>query len=624
MKIYFEKIKLHHFLSFGDAEIELNDRGYTLVSGVNLNKDDASKSNGSGKSSIWSAISYALTGETIQGLSSNLPNIYFNDGCWVELTFKIDKDTFVLTRSRDFKKSGSDLKILINGEDKSGKGIRESEALLKQYLPDLTSNLLGSVIILGQGLPHKFTNNSPSGRKEVLEKLSKSDFMIEDIKNRINARSSSLSKVNREIEDDLLKTSSTLSLKESQLLKQKQQLEELQGSSNFDDNINSSQKELDRLLDESNDLNLLISRDTEESTPLEQELSALREERVSKLEELAQELSESIAQPTKDVFSIEGEISWMKQELNKLSKVSDICPTCGQKLQGVVLPNTSQLEQDIVSKSIELEELKEVINNIKKDNEAKRLKLTENLANSESLLKERLNIYAERKNSNMDEFKALNAKITTLSSYIATLTAQRDSYNDNIRRYSNEIKTLEEEITNLNADMENLKFYKEDISKHIEVVNKMSTYVKRDFRGFLLTNVISFIQTKAKEYCKLVFDTDNIKFELEGNNIVIEYNGRVFENLSGGEKQKVDLILQFSIRDMLCQYLDFSSNILVLDEIFDNLDSIGCSKVLNLIAQKLVDIESIFIISHHSDELSIPSDEEIVVIKDERGVSCIQ
>ena len=74
---------------------------------------------------------------------------------------------------------------------------------------------------------------------------------------------------------------------------------------------------------------------------------------------------------------------------------------------------------------------------------------------------------------------------------------------------------------------------------------------------------------------------------------------------------------------MLCTYLSFSSNILVLDEIFDNLDSVGCNKVLNLISDKLKDVESIFIITHHQEDLAIPNDYELVVEKDEKGLSRI-
>ena len=147
------------------------------------------------------------------------------------------------------------------------------------------------------------------------------------------------------------------------------------------------------------------------------------------------------------------------------------------------------------------------------------------------------------------------------------------------------------------------------------------TIATRDFRGFLLSELINYISVRAKEYSQEIFETDKIDFKLDGNNIYIGYNDKEYENLSGGEKQKVDLIVQFSIRDMLTKYLNFSSNILVLDEVFDNLDSIGCQKVINLISTKLSDIESIFIITHHNQELDIPADREIVVVKNQNGIS---
>ena len=74
---------------------------------------------------------------------------------------------------------------------------------------------------------------------------------------------------------------------------------------------------------------------------------------------------------------------------------------------------------------------------------------------------------------------------------------------------------------------------------------------------------------------------------------------------------------------MLCKFLNFSSNIIVLDEIFDNLDSLGCQKVLNVISKKLSDIDSIYIVTHHSD-IDLPVDNEIIVIKNENGISEIK
>ena len=177
------------------------------------------------------------------------------------------------------------------------------------------------------------------------------------------------------------------------------------------------------------------------------------------------------------------------------------------------------------------------------------------------------------------------------------------------------ISELEEDILYTSSRRDNLL-------NRIGIISKFSTSLARDFRGVLLESLIEYINTKAKMYSSDIFNTENIKFELDGNNISIGYNGKQYESLSGGEKQKVDLIVQFSIRDMLCKFLNFSCNILVLDEIFDNLDVIGCNRVINLISSKLSDIDSIYIITHH-DDLEIPNDIRWVITKDEFGVSSV-
>ena len=191
MHIEFKKLVLHNFISFGHSELLFLDDGFIRVSGINENPLDNAGSNGSGKSSLWEALVWSLTGDTIRG-TKQVSNIYGDDGTYVELDFNIDNTHYHIIRSKDHKQYKTALQIHIDGKDCSGKGIRDSEKLLQQYLPDITASLLGSVIVLGQGLPQKFTNNSPSGRKEVLEKLSKSDFMIEDLKNRVFSRKSEL------------------------------------------------------------------------------------------------------------------------------------------------------------------------------------------------------------------------------------------------------------------------------------------------------------------------------------------------------------------------------------------------------------------------------------------------
>ena len=149
----------------------------------------------------------------------------------------------------------------------------------------------------------------------------------------------------------------------------------------------------------------------------------------------------------------------------------------------------------------------------------------------------------------------------------------------------------------------------------------MDQLTKRDFRGYLLTNIINYIDQKAKKYCEIVFGTRDLSLEIDGNALDITYCGKAFDSLSGGEKQRIDLILQLAIRDLLNSYLGLSANILVLDEITDFLDKKSCKAVMQLLEKELNTIESVFIISHHAEELELPVDSEIKVIKNEYGIS---
>ena len=135
--IRFKHIILHHFMSYDHSEFDLDKNGYIFVSGINNNEIDNAKSNGSGKSSLFSALCWCLTGETPNG-NKKIENIYLSGETYVEITFNINKDEYILKRT----KNPSNLTIVINGKNKSGKGIRDSEKLLSEYLPDITSYLI--------------------------------------------------------------------------------------------------------------------------------------------------------------------------------------------------------------------------------------------------------------------------------------------------------------------------------------------------------------------------------------------------------------------------------------------------------------------------------------------------
>lgn len=616
--IQFKKVIIHNFGSYGHVELELQNRGFCLVSGQNNYIKDNALSNGSGKSFLWSAICYALTGETISGIKTNLKNINIDEQeCYVQLDFLYNKDLFSLSRVVAPK---SDLKILKNDIDLSGKGIRESEKKLQELLPELTKDLIASTIIIGQGMPNKFSSFSPSGRKELLEKLTKSDFMIEDLKARIASRAQELNIKIREYEDGLLAHRIQLNNCIGNLEKLKAAIT-TQQRPDFDSLITAQADKLLKTEQQKAHYEEAIKTTEVELDTLNKRLLELTNEkaRVS-----AEELTAYTASYTKLVgekTGLEHDATALKKEIAKLKSIVDTCPTCGQHIPNVSKPDTSTLETSLLSRQEALDKINQDISKCNAQHQ-------EYLVQIEAAYK--------------GEIDALTGKITTVKASLQSLkTSHRDcltslefektnysklfyerqNWDSFIKKQQDEIKALEAEIAHITNLIAVTSLAKEDYDQRSAIVKKMDQLTKRDFRGYLLTNIITYIDNKAKDYCATVFGTRDLSIEIVGNALEITYCGKVFDGLSGGEKQRVDLILQLAIRDLLISYLGLGANILVLDEITDFLDKKSCKAVMQLLEKELQTVESVFIISHHADELEIPVDSEIKVIKNEFGIS---
>ena len=233
-----------------------------------------------------------------------------------------------------------------------------------------------------------------------------------------------------------------------------------------------------------------------------------------------------------------------------------------------------------------------------------------------------INDLKQKKSSVQKQINDTNAEINRLTKVKGDITISVSNIDTKISDINTSIKQLDEEINNLNSQILYNKEKCQNYTEHSQVVAKMQTYLQRDFRGVLLANVIAFINEKAKAYALQVFDTNKISIAQDGNNIDIKYLDKDYSALSGGEQKKVDIIVQLAIRQMLCTYLNFASNLFVLDEVFDSLDTVGCQKVIDLISNELKDAGTIFIVTHRAD-LNTPSDDMVTVVKDAEGVSTI-
>lgn len=620
MIIHFSKVRLHNFFCYSDAELCLSDMGYTIVSGRNNMEVDGAVSNGSGKSSIFNAVCYALTGETAQGLSNNVENIYTDpNDCWVEVEFTADNDDFIIRR---YKTPRTDMKIYINGEDRSGKGIRESQQLLKNYLPDLTSQLIGSIIILGQGLPYRFTYNTPGARKNLLENLTKSDYMVQTIREKLDNRKEELRQQLRSFEDKDVANNTQIKIYSERLTKLNKDLEEYNECSsdgNIEERIIEIEDKFEYYKKEIKSLN-------KKKTNLEKKINTLldkKSEMISKGNEL---LSNKLSIGDSELSDIRNRLveeqsseKQLEKELKKIESIVDICPTCGQKIPNVHKIDTTELKSKLKSAKL----------------------ITKSLLESEKkLVNERNNITKNHNNEMNEHLKLYDDDISAVKSELGLVDTELNNINklyqidiqektkliniqENYTKVINEILEINDLLEKFSVDKQTIELNIRDTNEHLNVVQSLITLAKREFRSALLVNVVAYMDKKAKEYAKDVFGSESISIVVDENYIDVIFNNKYYEALSGGEKQKVDIIIQLALRDLLSNQLNIHSNILVLDEGLDFLDSKGSEAVLNLIQNRLSDVESVFIISHHVEELNISYDTEIVVEKGSDGISSI-
>lgn len=615
----FKKVVLHNFGSYGHAETNLENKGICLVSGRNLYKKDNALSNGSGKSFLWSGICYALTGETISGLKSNLKNINAGEDAtsYVTVEFTSEKDSYVITRHIAPK---SDLKIIKNDVDISGKGIRESEKKLGEVLPDLTKDLIASTIIIGQGMPNKFSSFSPSGRKDLLEKLTKSDFMVEDIRQRVTTRMTELQRQVRDCEDNLLihrtqlkSTENTLKVKEAELAKAVKP--------DFTAQLEDTRVLLTKAKEKFTEITAMVADRERAYTEVNNELLRILESSNAETSEEKEAYEAAFRAQVTEKSQKEAEIKALTRTITELKAVKDTCPTCGQKLPGAVKPDTLSYEQSLNTLNAELEVIYQKIADINSKHEEYQAQIKAKYATNLEALKAQLSMIADTKTAMQQDVQYLTARCAEYSEKYNKIVYEQENWDKYYLRLQNEITNLQEEWSKNNSLILLLDGNKQEIAEHLALVKKMETLTKRDFRGYLLENIIKYIDQVAKDYCEIVFKTRDLDVYLDGNALDISYCGKMFDNLSGGEKQRVDLILQFAIRNMLNAYLNTSSNILVLDEITDFLDRQSCKAVMTLIEKELTTIESVFVVSHHAAELELPIDSEIKVVKNEDGIS---
>lgn len=657
--IEFKKVSVKNFMSIGEAEVNLDIEGFTLVSGVNNRIEDSTQSNGSGKSTLSEGIIWALTGETIRGHKEVL-NKYSEGDCEVAVSFNFKGHSWVIKRGI-FRPKEKFLEIYKDGELVPSKGYRDSQEVFEKELPEITYKFMNSVVILGQGLPSRFTNNTPSGRKAVLEELTNADFMINQVKEAIKRRQDVLNEKLRKSQDLKLskETGRDYLLRSIHDDTQSLEKEKAIDTSSLEKEISESKEKGIK----EKELNDALQKKISE---LEQELKTIGKEesemvegysiRISKIKDdlYAEErkekdlLSEKKLGELNDLnseeFSLKEAISSAKEKLahSKAIVSGGFCRLCGQRL-----PSSS--EEEIEKAKIEISKLeaeilgleKNLLENQRKIKEVntRYLDLDDEIVQRYSIkvsekiypLTEEMNIkraeLGEKSNKVMgvldglreDLRKSTNALVGMREEYRGLVEVLKNK-TDTIQKLEQALEANKGKLVSIEGDIEKAQKTIDDLQARIKVVKSMETFASRDFRGILLEEVISRLDTILKGYAEIVYGNSLTHFYQDGNAIVVEFDGKEYESLSGGEQQKLNVILQLSLRDLIIELTGLSGSFLFLDEIFDGLDHTGCDRMIELI-QSLG--TKVFVISHHED-LSIPYDQQIVVVKEANGVSHVE
>lgn len=572
MNLIFKRISISGFQSLGEEiSIDLQQRGITLIKGINLYEENAS-SNGSGKSSIFESIFFSLYGTTTNGVVYPA-NRYLKNGYSLKLEFNLNNVNYTIIRTG--KGKTSTVTIFKDNKDISKRNKTDTEKFIQNDILKLPQDLFLSTVFLSQGFNGDISKLTPSGRKERIETLINTAEVTEGFRKEV-----------QKIKDDYFKNASEI----LQII-------------NYDKgNLDSLKRENERIekfiqetLQEGN-YTLTIEELQNEINSLQEQIEVL-ETNEKRFNELYQDARNDLSVCSLNIRNNSNLILNKESEINRL-RTSDTCPTCGRKFDGI--------NEDHINNSIKL--LENEIKSLKDDNV--------NLNNNYNTYNDKMGKYSSKCSEISKIISENKNKLSTYKEELLERTKSKDTSEQENRLNENKIS-----IVDLSEKIEkNNTIYNNEIELS-EVANHCTVLINKQFRNYLLKTAIDFLNERLKYYSKLLFsnETDVISFVQDASKLDIYLGDADFKTLSGGEKKKVCISLILAQKDLATRMSGLNSNILILDEVFENLDPEAVDVVIDALTQVSSDVDSMFVISHK--ETNIGYDNIITVTKGKDRIS---
>ena len=563
--IHFEKLRYKNFLSTGNnfTEIDFEKAPTTLVVGQN----------GAGKSTMLDAISFGLFGKPHRKISKmQLVNSVNQKGTVVEVEFRIGKKQFKIVRTIKPNK----FEVWIDGNmANQNSHVTDYQAMLEKNILKLNHKSFHQIVVLGSSSFIPFMQLSSQQRRGVIEDLL--DINMFSIMNQLLKEKISI------LREKIIQNENDINLVDSKINAQKKYLRDIasvnaQFRKEKEDMIVSTQEDIRVLNDKNIELTKQVDRSLQPAIDMQSSVIKIKE----KFEET--------------VANINAQFKVVKKE-HKFFSENDECPTCSQEI-------------DLKLKREKIKTTKKRLNDLK-------------------VGLDKSSIERENYNKSIQLFQDTIDDCTRYNSEISGNTKTIDKLNKVIDSLKNEIDSKIEssgDLSDANADLEEYRKEKEKHQDEKYKLNEQFSY--HQVSGELLRD--TGIKSKIiKQYLPVINKLTNqylqtldffVHFDLDESFVeTIRSRHRdafTYDSFSEGEKQRIDLSLLFTWRQIAKMKNSVATNLLVLDETFDSsLDMEGVDNLMKIL-YTLQEDTKVFVISHKGELEDSIFDRKIEFVKD--------
>jgi DNA repair exonuclease SbcCD ATPase subunit len=619
-------VKAENFLAYQQLDFDFSNRGLVLIEGQNKD-ENLYKSNGSGKTSLVDALCWGLYGKCVKAASPDkVVNLKAGKNCIVE----VEWGHYRVIRYRKHTKYKNDVHFYINDEAVNAKSVAETQARIDKEL-GLSYDSFVKSVYFQQSTLASFANAKDSEQKAIIEDILNLKLLgnaqewckerAKHVVSEIEKRTSNKSQL------DLL-------LRESQ--KRADGLE--QRSTMWHTDIHNQKcalwsqiSELEKKkLEFKSDFDFERARSViQAAQPLGQEFLPIQT-KIYALQDRKTAITASKSKMEWQLNSLkERQLQYLADAESCRNKAQN-CPTCGREMDYSIqaklltgiedkIKNTKQdildlqarfeKSEDPASLEQEIEELKAELGNkqniISLAGEVqRRLEREEKLAQEASLFEERI--------------RQAGARVTELAE-------QQDPYREQITEEFDKQQSL---ALNLQAVDKVISELSEEVSYYEYWVDGFSN---SRLKSYIMDSITPYLNERANHYAQFLtggafqidistqttLKTGELRDKFAVN--LISQSGADYDSASGGEKKRIDIAILLALQDLVRSRANMPINLAILDEIAENIDSVGVERMVELLQHIATTQGSCFYITHN-EEMKVLFPSVVCVVK-ENGVS---